>query len=631
MIQYRLIFVFLSFASHVLTAQSSQGQVCGQLGDEASRAACEQFHRALTEGHYITPAGASALDAYRQLEDAALPDDFMLALRIKLKGALQREVDQVLEAAAVLPMEEKTVLLSGGYRFSDYRTFARVLEELRNQGDAESEGRPWPLLYFTGLEQREKARRLQSKDTSLLMPALRMQLEALEFGQDVPHLHQEIAGLFFDLEKYDQSKDFYLQANKLAPEWTGPVMGLSHYLAEFDNVEDALVMAERAVNLQADFGETHLNAARLYARFERPQKSVEHYRKAIDRLLRDIESGPEAYRWYAVVRLAGLLTGFELYEQAEILLKKALAHRETPDAYLLLGEVYEYTNQTLSADSVYRRCISLWPDHLEAYKRAGALYQGLQRYALAKPFYEEAYVLNPLDREVCFNLGSIRHLYNFPAEAEILYQHALAYPDNFAAVFNKLDTIAATIDDSDEVKVSFLSAVDNPAAFFKANFVFSGPPVSAYEDYIYANLGDLYYAQGRLREAIAMYQRALLLNPGLPEVYKSIIQAAYDVKDYAKAFTYIQLYQLYVPYSRETRDDWKAMGKLSRELYKDRANRISEMQLNVYAFFMDNFWPYLYALNREIEGVSLERTMILRQQRPILQELRRVDLDEVLK
>lgn len=633
--KYAYLFFFTLFLSVETVAQEAPSatiQLCDQIADDQLKITCEQFHQALLEQKLLEPAGASAYDLYTKLERADPAPGLVLSLRIKLTAALRQEVNQVLELASRLPMDQTTLGLIYDRDFTDYQAYIDKLLTLPGREGDEPNDLRWQQLYFSGLELRDKARRVESRDTSLLIPAVKNFLSALEVSPEQALLYQEIGEVLLDAKSYSQSRSFLIQANAAAPDWARPVIGLSQYLSALDEEESALAMAERAVSAQTDFAESYLNAARLFAHYDRPEKSMEYYRLAIDRLMTDIVSGPEAFKWFSAYRLSELLMQFELYEEAEKLLKQVIAKRAAPGAYLLLGEIYESSNRTLAADSLYRRAIALWPDYIGAYLRGGLLYQDIGRYALAEPFFEKAYTLNPQHRQTCFNLGALRHLYNQPGEAELLYRQALAYPQGFPLVHEKAEeTLKNMNNDRGGVRMKLLAAMEDPEAFFQSNFAFAGPPVSANEDFIYANLGDLYFVQGRTDEAIEMYRNALLLNPGLPEVYKSLIQCYYDKEAYQKALTYIQLYTTYVPYTRETKEDWKVMGKTSRELLQKGANRLSDEELSVYFFFMDNFWPYLYEHNRETKTPDIERTILLRQQRPILQSIRKAKLEDYLR
>lgn len=633
--KYAYLFFFTLVLSVGTVAQESSSatvQLCDQIADDQLKITCEQFHQALLEKKLLKPAGASAYDLYVKLERADPLPGLVLSLRIKLTAAFQQEVNQALELASRLPLDQTILRLTYDRDFADYQAYLDKLLTLPGREEGEPKDLRWQQLYFSGLELRDMARRVESRDSSLLTPAVRMLLSGLELSPEQALIHQEIGEVLLDAKSYNQSRSFLIQANAAVPDWARPIIGLSQFLSALNEEESALAMAERAVSTQTDFAQSYLNAARLFARFERSEKSMDYYRRAIDKLMTDIVSGPEAFKWFSAYRLSELFMQFELYEEAEKLLKEVIAKRETPGAYLLLGEIYESSNRTLAADSIYRRAIALWPDHIGAYLRGGLLYQNIGRYALAEPFFEKAYTLNPQHRQACFNLGALRHLYNQPGEAELLYRQALAYPQGFRQVYNKVDELLKKRDeDRGGAYMKMLSAMEDPKTFFQSNFVFAGPLVSASEDFIYANLGDLYFAQGRIDEAIEMYRNALLLNPGLPEVYKSLIQCYYNKKAFQEALTYIQLYTTYVPYTRETKEDWKVMGKTTRELLQKGAERLSEEELNVYFFFMDNFWPYLYENNRETKELNLERTILLRQQRPILQAIRRTRLEDYLR
>jgi tetratricopeptide (TPR) repeat protein len=633
--KYAYLFFFtlvLCLRAVAQESPSSTIQLCDQIADDQLKITCEQFHQALVEKKLLKPAGASAYELYTKLERADPLPGLVLSLRIKLTAALQQEVSQALEVASRLPMDQTTLALIYERDFADFQVYLDKLTALPGREGDQPKDLKWQQMYFSGLELRDKARRVESRDSSLLIPAVKTFLSALELSPEQALIHQEIGEVLLDAKSYNQSKTFLMQANAAAPDWARPVIGLSQFLSALNEEESALAMAERAVSAQTDFAQSYLNAARLFAHFERPEKSMEYYRLAIDKLMADIVSGPEAFKWLSAYRLAELFMQFELYEEAEKLLREVIAKREAPGAYLLLGEIYESSNRTLAADSVYRRTIALWPDHIGAYLRGGLLYQNIGRYALAEPFFEKAYSLNPKHREACFNLGALRHLYNQSGEAELLYRQALAYPQGFQQVHNKVDeTLKKMDEDRGATYRKLLSAMEDPETFFQSNFAFAGPPVSASEDFIYANLGDLYFAQGRTDEAIDMYRNALLLNPGLPEVYKSLIQCYYDKEAFQQALTYIQLYTTYVPYTRDTKEDWKVMGKTTRELLQKGAERLSDEELNVYFFFMDNFWPYLYEHNRETKEMNLERTILLRQQRPILQAIRKTRLEDYLR
>lgn len=598
---------------------SANSVLCDRIQDEGLKMKCEKFNQALLNKELTSPKGESAYDLYGELEKAEETKALAAELKSELLAALQNEIQAVMEIVSRLPMEELTIRLIFDRSYQDYRDFTQALSALSETNVEETKRLQFQENYFEGLILKEKAKSRQSQDTTILREAIRKQMQALENNLESPYPYQEMGDLFFELGDFGQAIIFYNSALKREPDLPGPLLGINRFYIKAKEEEKALALAEQINAQELKYGLGHLNSARTNAIFGKPENSLAQYKMAVKQLMDAYRSEKGGFQIYALYQLADIASQFELYDRAETILQTILARRQAPELHLALANIYELTDRTLSADSLYRICIQKWPEHIGAYHRQGLLYHGLGRYREAVQYYQNAYDLNPRHREICYNLGSLRHLFKQHAEAKALYRQALIYPEGMEAVYTVMDTIMSMLKTKGSAKVELMTKMQDPQPFFKANIRLpADKPVSGFEDYIYYQLGKLYSEQDSTnRQVETMYKTALLLNPGLEEAYKGLIQWYWYQKNHQQALIFSELYKLYVPYSRENKDAQKLIGNIARDARKKGAKPLSEPDKGVYTYFFDGFWPYIYGLNRTEVRLDLDPWRMAREKRTI--------------
>ncbi len=579
-----LLYLSILLLSRPAGAQPADTAFCLSL-PEAHRADCRAFHQAIADGRLLQPADSSASAFYQKLAGASLQPAKADTLKQRLTRACFGEAFNGLQRvvrAQMAPAWEELVARDSCGRYA--ALMERATEQLPGNYPGfitlQSQQR-----YLNGLDLRYRALRTSPPDTALLRKALQVQQTAAELNPDAAYLSNEMGVLFYALRDYGESARYFALAAEQDSAWSAPLIGLTACLAQTNEIEKALQAAGAAVDREPNFPETYLNLAKIAGRLGDPALTLNAVEKAVEKLAAAPVSD------YTRLAVADILMTFDRYDRAEPLLKKILVHHPVLPVQLRLARLYDRSDRFQAADSEYRAIIARRPDHPEAYLQLGLIYHGLQRYATALTYYEAAYERAPEHPELNYNLGLIYDRFDRKAEAEELLLNALTFPAEMDGMIDAVDSIAGAF-------TAFsppVSQLPEPEQYFRETPPFSrfDRPVNRFEDLIYLSLGDFYYLRNNLAAAAPMYQNAVLLNPGRPGAYLRLVDALQQTGQPQRAQVFIQLYEVYIPPTRENKAERQAIREMARKVRRDGARRLPGYRLDYYFYVLDNFWFYL--------------------------------------
>lgn len=199
-------------------------------------------------------------------------------------------------------------------------------------------------------------------------------------------------------EEEKASKDYEL-ASKLGVynEWIQNMMSIK--LEKKGSLDEAILQAEKAVEINPYAAEPVANLGVLYEKKGLKAKAIDCYKKAIS-------LKPTYARGY--FNLGNLYMEDKLYNEAIFYFKKVMELDPFfTDVYINLGNMYEEQGETEKAIENYFQAIKINPKLPSAYVNLGYIYSKKGNYQFAMENYKKAIEIDKDFIEAHFNLGAI--------------------------------------------------------------------------------------------------------------------------------------------------------------------------------------------------------------------------------
>lgn len=202
----------------------------------------------------------------------------------------------------------------------------------------------------------------------------------------------------------------------------------------FDAAREAF---ERAIQLQASYGQAYLNLGLVSLQLNAPDKAAPN----LDRAIKLLGNTPEA--GYAFYVRAKIYTAQDKYDDALHALNKAVALRpDLAEAWSDLGETRKAKLDDRGALAAFKKAVALEPNDPVAQYRLGAEYLREDNAALAAVHLQIAYKRNPQDQSVLNALQSALRKQGKTAQADqIRAQLAKVLRDRDQAMQNAVTAV----------------------------------------------------------------------------------------------------------------------------------------------------------------------------------------------
>ena len=249
----------------------------------------------------------------------------------------------------------------------------------------------------------------------------------------------------------------------------------------------------RAISLQPDYVEAHINLGNLLHAQKHFSAAEESYRSALT--FRPDHAD-------AHYNLGNLLIQQEHFAEAEDSLRRTLFLRpDYVEAHNNLGSLLQAQKHFAAAEESYRRALTLRPDYVEAHNNLGNLLMEQEFFAAAEESYRRALSLRPDYVEAHNNLGNLLLEQKHFVEAEEIFRRAISIQSDHADAHYNLGNLLYMQEYFDAADEPFRRAISLRPDFADA----------------YNNLGNLLKEQKCFAEAEETYGRAISIQPGFAE------------------------------------------------------------------------------------------------------------------
>ena len=211
----------------------------------------------------------------------------------------------------------------------------------------------------------------------------------------------------------------------------------------------------------------------------------------------------------------------------------------------LLGVISHQTGHNQEAVDLIRRALLINPEYAEAYANLGNALQDLEQFAEAIIAYQKALHLKPTLTEVYASLGNALSQMGEHQQAAESYQTALIYNPNS---IEYLSSLAETL--------SILGELRSASEIYK-QLIQQQPTQSLF----YFKLANLLTKQGFLEEAVNAYRDTLRLTPGHKRAYNNLGNILHRKKEYSEA---IEMYQLATEIDPDYAEAYNNLGNVYR-------------------------------------------------------------------
>lgn len=310
------------------------------------------------------------------------------------------------------------------------------------------------------------------------------------------------------------------------------------------------------------------------------------------------------------------------YDQAIKFISSAIdINNESPNAYLLLGTVYQSKGDYTNAIDNYEIAISKNSKLIEAYNNLGVIYKNLKHYDKSVYYFKEALKIDHKRADIYYNLGNVHKIIDKLRESINDFERAIKLNPEFTPSYNNLGIIYEQLGKYNEainvyqkgLKVDYnnlklhynlgvvfelMNNLDEAEEHYKKAVELNPNCIDAHN-----NLGVVYEKLGQIENAKNCYEDALSLNPNyiksrnnLALVYEKINDYENAIKEYKKAIAVNPNYTV-------------ALSNLGKLLYlKESYNEAEAIFEKLLKINKDDFDSSLY-LARVLEKIDPNRAV----------------------
>lgn len=288
---------------------------------------------------------------------------------------------------------------------------------------------------------------------------------------------------------------------------------LADSLVRLERDDDAMAPWQRAIDIDPKNPAWRTGMARCLSRLGRHDEALPYFRAALRQLPGD--ASLHAAYGYALQRLGNAAEAAEQYRNA----LSVDPHRD--EVRLNLAAAFRDIGDEEAAAAQCREVLRHNPRSVSALNNLGAALCRLGRIEEAVRRLEAAMLLEPENLTTLHNLGVALDAAGAAAEAETCLRKALALRPDFPDAHRSLANLLRGSGRLDEAALHYRAVIERLPLDFRS----------------YGNLGLVLLNLNRPHDAVAVYEKALALQPGRPDIQTSLGIAQLLVGDFENGWT----------------------------------------------------------------------------------------------
>ncbi|NEO53070.1 MAG: tetratricopeptide repeat protein [Okeania sp. SIO3B5] len=380
-----------------------------------------------------------------------------------------------------------------------------------------------------------------------------------------------------------------------------------------DNQELAQEYYQKAIVINPNFSQAHLNLGNLYSQKKQWNLAIVSYRNAI-------KFHPD-FPW-SYQKLGTALMQLKQWDEATNAFRKVVELKpDFPWSYHKLAEALMQLKQWNEAVHSYHKFIELKPDFPWSYHKLAEALMQLKQWNEAVHTYQRAIENNPNSSDLYNNLGNALLELKQWDKAVIAYENAIKLNHKVSNYHQNLGKALTKLKRWDEAIVAYQKSIDiNPDNYWYYHNLWevllkikkwdevaivykSALEINANAYWYYYQLGYVMHKQGFIDEAITYYQKARDFKSDLPWVNKDLGDALLEKGNSEEAIAY------YIKAIELQPDFFLAYNKL-RSIHSYQLVKLNQKQLDN----LINCYQEAMKIKPEFDGHYLNLANILTKQ-----------------
>lgn len=394
---------------------------------------------------------------------------------------------------------------------------------------------------------------LRSKDFKNYNKAKALLTQALQLEPNAAFVLHALGLVAEYQNNYPLAEQYFRQAIQLIPTWTYPRSSLGNCLKEQGKYGNAITVFNEVISLAPDFSWPYNNLANVYLELKNYKEAERLYNVSIAKDTLDVSiefsNLGVIYEERKNLKLAETLyeqaiakdsTNVQAYYNASNVYKKTkpelaekillTALRIEPfysEGFTKLADYYINTSNRsdwLKADSLYQQAITNNP--FDAWANAGRAWalMKLKDTAAALPLFQKAITINPTNEEaIAYYARYLQNTEQF-VQAKPLFKKALTLNPYYLWPYECLSEMYVSLNKTDSAENILKQAIT----------YFNQSPE------VYNLLGNMYYANGKYKEALVQYRKSVETDSNFAAAYGNLAYAALENNSFTEATTLIK-------------------------------------------------------------------------------------------
>ncbi|MCB0628140.1 MAG: tetratricopeptide repeat protein [Lewinella sp.] len=239
-----------------------------------------EFQEALLQKHLLYPTEGAAFSLYQKIKDATVIQPHRSNMKRDLAVALHDEAQQAINQYLESSPQELRRRWSNNQRYEYYPEYLGKAAELLGPDHFMYEDLITRQLYFEGVRLRLQGER--EKDPELYRKALAKQEETIKREPSAAYAYNELGLLYRRLKEKEKAGTCFYQALEQSPTWILPMANLITNYTELGQLDSALRVGQRSLEIDSSFALTYHNLGFAYETLKQWPLAVSNYKKATE-------------------------------------------------------------------------------------------------------------------------------------------------------------------------------------------------------------------------------------------------------------------------------------------------------------------------------------------------------------
>jgi tetratricopeptide (TPR) repeat protein len=396
-----------------------------------------KFNQALEEKRFVkdNSGSPSAMELYEEMQANNAMKPMMRGLKGDLVSALQDDVQESIKAYLKADNQElKERFYNKGEKYKLYPEYLKTAAELLGQEHYLYQQMTAKKLYFEAVNLRLQADYQKEEKRPLYEEAMEHIQEALIYEDRAAYIYNELGLISYRLGD-DNCEELYRRAIKLSPTWAMPYSNLSYFLLQKDRKEEAKLMSEKAIALNAEIAQPYYNLSQLAKENGDLDLAISYSKKALKYIKK---ANSMSY-------IGFLHTKNNELDSAEYYIRVAIEMDSSRALfYENLGNIKTKKGQFPEAIECFKHALGLDSSKIVNWVNLGVAYSSIQEYKESESYYLKALSIDPNSELARMNYGILLYLEERYLEAvsEFDYISTNLNAENYWPYFNSACSLA---------------------------------------------------------------------------------------------------------------------------------------------------------------------------------------------